>query len=466
MIKNADQITTDVNIIDVVGKYITLKRRGVNYIGLCPLHGENTPSFNVYPATNSFYCFGCCKGGSTINFLMEHQNMTYPEALEAAASEGRIEVEYENKERRQEDIDRAKAEKAKRMGLAETLQTVHRYYADHGALPGVYCDLETKKELVDADGRLIKRDTADTFGICLTPDDNLVHKAGFWEKPALEEIGVLGKGDYGHYDFFKKRLLFRITDHQGKITALAGRRLRAEDTPPSGGGAGGGAKQRAKYINSRDSILYNKSETLFGLFENRRGIKDAGFAILVEGYFDVITPHDHGICNAVAPCGTALTDAQAKLLKRFTDEVVILRDGDQAGLEAAKRDVETLVRAGLKVRICQMKPGAQMIRSMLEQREHIIAQQKEVDKYSKLEPIDKKMKKERAQAEALLATMRDNMTRMQGDHDALKDPDTFLRRHGRKGFDLFIEETSQDGIIWRVMEEYEPNDVYSKETAT
>lgn len=467
MIKNADQIRAEANIQDVVSKHVSLKRRGVTFVGLCPFHNENTPSFTVFPATNTYKCFGCGAGGDAISFLIEKAGMTYPEAIEAAASEARIEVEYENKERRQEDIDRAKAEKAKRNSLAETLQTVHRYYADQGALPGVYCDLETKKELVDADGRLIKRDTADTFGICLTPDDNLVHKAGFWEKPALEEIGILGKGDYGHYDFFKKRLLFRITDHQGKITALAGRRLRAEDTPsPSERGKGGEARQRAKYINSRDSILYNKSETLFGLFENRRGIKDAGYAILVEGYFDVITPHDHGICNCVAPCGTALTDQQAKLLKRFTDEVVILRDGDAAGLEAAKRDVETLVRAGLKVRICQMKPGADLIRSMLEQREHLISQQKGVDTWAKLDPIDKKGKKEREKAEALLATMRENMIRMQADHDALKDPDTFIRRHGKKGFDLFIEETSQDGIIWRVMEDYDPNDVYSKEMAT
>lgn len=467
MIKNADQIRAESNITDIIGKYVTLKRRGVTFVGLCPFHSENTPSFTVNPARNTFKCFGCGVGGDAIHFLMEHEGMTYPEALEAAAAEARIDIEYENRERRQEDIDRAKKEKERRTTLADTLQSVHRFYVDKGSLTGVYCDLETRTELVDADGRQIKRTTADTFGMCLTPDDNLVRKAGFWDTPLLEDIGILGKGNYGEYDFFRRRLLFRITDHTGRITALAGRRLREEDTEkPSLEGGKGGEKQRAKYINSKESILYNKSETLFGLFENRRGIKDAGHAILVEGYFDVITPHDHGICNCVAPCGTALTDAQAKLLKRYTDEVVILRDGDQAGLEAAKRDVETLVRAGHKVRICQMKPGADLIKSMLQQKDHLSAQQKEVEKWTKLDPIDKKMKKERENAEALLATMRENMARMEADYAALKDPDTFIRRHGKKGFYLFIEETSQDAIIWRVLEDYDPGDVFSKERAT
>jgi len=469
MIKNADQIRAEANIIDVVGKHVTLKRRGVTFVGLCPFHNENSPSFTVFPTTNTFKCFGCGVGGDAIHFLMEKEGLTFPEALEAAASEARIEVEYEHKERRQEDIDRAKQEKAKRTSLADTLQGVHRFYADKGPLEGTYCDLETRTELCDADGRLIKRTTADTFGLCLTPDDNLVNKAGFWETAPLEEIGILGKSDYGHYDFFRRRLIIRITDHTGKITALAGRRLRAEDNVRSKSpleGGKGGDKQRSKYINSKDSILYNKSEILFGLFENRRGIKDAGYATLVEGYFDVITPHDHGICNCVAPCGTALTDAQARLLKRYTDEVLILRDGDHAGLEAAKRDVETLVRAGLKVRICQMKPGAELIRSMLDQKEHLAAQKKEVETWSKLDPIDKKGIKEREKSEALLATMQENMTRMESDYAAFKDPDAFLRRHGKKGFEFFLEETSQDGIIWRVMEDYDSNDVYSKEMAT
>lgn len=489
MIKNDTQIRADVNIADIIGDYVTLKRRGVNLIGLCPFHNENSPSFTVFPATNTFKCFGCGEGGDAIHFLIEHQGMTYPEAIEAAANRGRIEVEYEQRERRQEDIDRAKGEKTRREALSETLHTVHRYYADKGPLPGLYCDIETRAELVDADGRLLKRETADTFGICLSPDDNLIHKAGFWDQATLEEIGVLAKGDYGHYDFFRRRLLFRITDHRGKIVGLAGRRLREEDkaptsTPksksqtgstsplPPGGGDGGGVeparKQRAKYINPRDSALYNKSEILFGLFENRRGIKDAGFATLVEGYMDVITPHDHGVCNMVAPCGTALTEQQATLLKRYTDEVLILRDGDAAGLEAAKRDVETLVRAGLKVRICQLRPGPVLIKNIIEQQEAIRAQEREIKKLSPegAAPAGKKEAAALKKAQDYLAMQRENLANMEADYAALKDPDAFIRRHGKKGFDLFLEESSRDAIIWRIMEEYDPEDVFKKETAT
>ena len=461
MIKNAEQIKTDVNIVDVIGQHVALKPRGVTYLGLCPFHAENSPSFTVFPTTNTFKCFGCGAGGDAIHFLMEHKNLTYPEALEEAASNSKIEVEYDNRERRQEDIDRAKQEKERRQEMSEMLHAVHRYYADQGALPGIYCDLETKKELVDADGRLIKRETADTFGMCWTPDDNLVCKSGFWQQPALVELGVLGKGDHGHYDFFKRRLLFRITDHMGRINALAGRRLKEEDAPHPD------KKQRAKYVNSKDSLLYSKSEILFGLYENRRGIKEAGFAILVEGYFDVVTPHDYGVMNCVAPCGTALTEQQARLLKRFTDEVVILRDGDAAGLEAAKRDVEILVKTGLKARVCLMKPSPELIRNLIEQQEAIRQQKLELKDVDSENPkLGKREATKIEKARTQLAIMQDNFDRMKADYDALKDPDAFLRRHGKKGFDLFIEEAAQDAIVWRVMEEYDEDDVYAKETAT
>lgn len=466
MIKNATQIREDANILDVIGKYVQLKRRGVTYLGLCPFHTENTPSFTVYPATNTFKCFGCGQGGDAVHFLMESQGMTFPEALEVVASESRIEVEYENRERRQEDIDRAKAEQDRRHQLSDMLAGVHRYYADHNPLPALYCDLETRKEIVDADGRTISRDTADTFGICYTPDDNAVRKAGFWDVAPLTEIGVLGKGDYGEYDFFKRRMLFRITDQRGKAIGLAGRRLRSED---AGVGVGDGGKQRAKYVNSKESVLYQKSHVLFGLFENRRGIKDAGFAVLVEGYMDVVTPHDFGVCNHVAPCGTALTDQQATLLKRYTDEVLILRDGDQAGTEAAKRDVETLVRAGLKVRICIMQPPADAIKKIEEQRADIAEQEKKVAELRAAQHgADKKPSKNDPllRAEHLLQGMKDALDRMQAELAAYKDPDAFVRYHKKTGYEFFLEENSQDAIIWRVMVEYDEDDVFKKETAT
>lgn len=496
MIVNADRIRAEANITDIVGKYVQLKRRGITLVGLCPFHQENTPSFTVFPATNTFKCFGCGVGGDAVHFLMESQNMTFPEAIEAAANESRIEVEYQQRERRQEDIDRAKQEQDHRKALSDTLQAVHLYYLHHGSLPGIYCDLETKMELADADGRLLKRSTADTFGICYTPDANIIKPAGFWDPGHLSELGLVAKGDYGEYDFFRRRLLFRITDQRGRAVALAGRRLIGEDiTPlPIGEGVGGGVKKpRAKYINSKESPLYQKSEVLFGLSENRLGIKNAGFATLVEGYFDVVTPHDYGICNHVAPCGTALSDQQARLLKRYTDEVLILRDGDSAGLEAAKRDVETLVRAGLKVRICLMTPPALLLKNIQEQAAAIQEQEKEIQKAQKeaiqeaiqedITPLPawegvgggvstRKKKSSKPptdpllRAQNLLLQMREALARMQGDLAAFKDPDAFVRRHGRTGFEFFLEDNSQDAIIWRIMCEYDKDDVFKKDVAT
>lgn len=455
MIKNATQILEDVNIVDVIGKHVDLKRRGAIFVGLCPFHAEKSPSFTVYPTTNTFKCFGCGQGGDAVQFLIESQGMTFPEALESAASDSNIQIEYEDREKRQEHLDRAKQEKARRHAMSETLHTVHKYYADQGVLPAIYCDLKTQMELVDADGRLLKRSTIDTFGMCFTADENAALKGGFWDKNELEEIGILGKHEqYGHYDFFKRRLLFRITNHQGKTVGLAGRRLSHEDVPAPG------KKERAKYINSKESLLYNKSEILFGIFENRRGIKEAGYAVLVEGYMDVITPHDLGVCNMVAPCGTALTEHQAALLKRYTDEVLILRDGDSAGLEAAKRDVETLVKAGLKVKICRLQPPAELIKNIKEQRVHLKAQEKVVAE------LDAKDKKKLKRDQGLLEAMQESLEKMEGDLAAFKDPDLFIRRHGKAGFEYFLEENAEDAIIWRVMCEHDPEDVFKKETAT
>lgn len=462
MIKNATQIRQEVNIVEVIEKFVQLKRRGLNYLGLCPFHNENSPSFTVFPGTNTFKCFGCGVGGDAVHFLMESQGLTFPEAIEAAASESRIEVEYEARERRQEDIDRAKQEQERRHALSETLHSVHRYYADHGPLPGIYCDLETKTEIVDADGRIIKRTTAEAFGICYTQPGNVLKQEGGWDESHLLQLGVMAKGDYGEYDFFRRRLLFRITDHRGKVVGLAGRRLSLDDAEA----------KKAKYINSPESILYQKSEILFGLYENRRGIRDAGFATLVEGYFDVVTAYDHGIRNHVAPCGTALTEQQANLLKRFTDKVLILRDGDQAGQDAAKRDVEILLAAGLQVEICRMTPPEELIKNIGQQRSAIQAQEKELREAGASTETEVAEKKRRikadpiARAQQLLAGMRDNLVRLEGDLAAFKDPDAFIRRHNRTVFEYFLEDCKEDGLIWRVMSEYDADDVFKKDAAT
>lgn len=492
MIKNDTEIRAAVNAVDVIGKHVELRRRGVNFLGLCPFHAEKTPSFNVSPTTNRFKCFGCGVGGDAVHFLMEHCGMTYPEAIEAAAAESRVEVEYEIREKRQEQIDEAKREAARRKELQECLHTVHAFYASKWPLPladpsplpvgeGPGVGLPS----VDADGRTLSAATAATFGICFAPDENAVVKSGFWDDKKLLEIGIAGEGTkgYGNYDFFRNRLLFRITDHRGNIIGLAGRRLRQDDKPAEG------QRERAKYLNPKESLLYKKSETLFGLHENRKGIKDAGYAILVEGYFDVVTPHDYGVQNCVAPCGTALTEQQANLLKRYTDEVVVLRDGDTAGIEAAKKDVEILVRAGLKVRVCLMVPPTDLLADIERQRETIAAKTAEVaertqsnlekhlakverlnnEKNAGIEagppPADPMLQKQ----ERLLDGMHKRLAGLEAKLEKFntsKDPDDFVRKHGKAGFEFFIEENAQDGIVWRVMSEItDKDDIHQRDEA-
>lgn len=512
MIKNDKSIREEANIVAIIGEYVTLKRQGSSHVGLCPFHAENSPSFHVDATRNRFKCFGCGEGGDAIHFLMEHQKMTYPEAIEAAATHSRIEVEYANRELRQQDIDAAKAEQARRTGLSETLTTVHRFLADKYPLGTAnHCDIASREEVLDADGRTLRESTAETFGICFSPDENIVTRSGFWEDAKLTEIGIVAQGDHGHYDFFRNRMIFRIRDHQGKTVGLGGRRRRADD-------AEGG--KRAKFLNPKASILYDKSNVLFGLFENRKGIREAESAMLVEGYMDVVTPHDHGVCNLVAPCGTALTEAQARLLERYTKKVTIVRDNDPAGLDAAKRDVEILVAAGLQVSICllgapeKLKADIEEQRDLLaekkaqayakqagaaqkimadieEQKGWIAAKTAQVEGFrsegldektigreerllkamaEKLADLEKKLDKLLERADPNLTAMEEKLADLERERagfDSVKDPDDFCRKHGGAGFRFFVETNAQDAIIWRVMAEVSNReDVYQRDAAT
>ena len=511
MIKNAKTIREEANIVAIIGEYVALKRQGTSHVGLCPFHAENSPSFHVNQTTNRFKCFGCGEGGDAIHFLMEHQKMTYPEAIEAAANHSRIEVEYANRELRQQDIDAAKAEQARRTDLADTLTSVHKFLADkHPIGTANFCDIASRDEVMDADGRTLRKSTVETFGICFSPDENVVTKSGFWEEPKLAEIGILAKGDYGNYDFFKNRMLFRIRDHQGKTVGIGGRRRRADDSD----------SKKPKFLNPKASILYDKSNVLFGLYENRKGIREAESAMIVEGYMDVVTPHDHGVCNLVAPCGTALTEAQAKQLERYTKKVTIVRDNDPAGLEAAKRDVEILVAAGLQVSICLLGAPEKAKAELEEQRELVAEKRAAVEakmadfvqkhkadieeqqgwidqKKAQIEgmrtveqneknvareerllkgmeerkaEMAKKLEKKISLSDPALTAMEERLAEMETEvagFTSVKDPDDFCRKHGGVGFKFFIENNLQDAIIWRVMAEVNNReDVYQRDAAT
>ena len=419
MIKNATEIKENSRIEDVVGQHVKLKRAGANFVGHCPFHDEKSASFNVNVARNTYKCFGCGKGGDAVNFLMDLKGLTYPEALEMVAKDSKTSIEYEAGQTQPEVIAKAKAEKERKDVLRSVFKTVAQYYVDQ-AVPfeAVWCDIQTKDELVDiylganptGEPRTLRPKTVSDFGIFYSGEENTIKQAGFWEEKQLLEIGILRAGQYGTYDAFRNRLIFTISDHLGHPIGFGGRimpNVEAEQATKE--------KKSPKYINSQESEIYQKSQVLFGLHQSLRSIQKLGHAILVEGYADVVTLHDNGVTNAIASCGTALTEDQAKLLSRFTDEVIIMRDGDTAGLEASKRDVEVLLRAGIRPKICLLEP-------------------KPLD--TNLEPIAEKI-----------------------------DPDAFIRKHNKIGFDYFVETYTRDAVAWRVMLEYDPNDIYKREVA-
>lgn len=419
MIKNATEIKENSRIEDVIEPFVKLRRAGANFIGLCPFHDEKSPSFNVNAARNTYKCFGCGKGGDAVSFLMELKNMTYPEALEYIAKDSKTNVEYETGQTRPEVLAKAKEEKDRKDVLRGVFKTVSQYYLDNSApFEVVACEIQSKDELVDiylgthpsGTPRTLRPETVKNFGIFYSGEQNTIKQAGFWDEKQLVEIGILREGQYGTYDAFRNRLVFTISDNMGNPIGFGGRIMPEDEAKQANK-----EKKAPKYVNSPESLLYQKSHVLFGLHQSLRSIQKKGHAILVEGYADVVTLHDHGVTNAIASCGTALTEEQAKLLNRYTDEVIIMRDGDEAGLEAAKRDVEILLRAGIRPKICLLEP----------------------------KPKDEKL----------------------GEIAEKIDPDAFIRQHNKKGFDYYLSTYTKDAVAWRVMLEFDPNDIYKREVA-
>jgi DNA primase len=391
MISNIQEVRDNADIIQTITSYVGLKKAGAVYKGLCPFHEENSPSFVVYPNTGRYKCFGCGESGDAVNFLMEHKGMTFPEAIETVAADAKVEIHYEKKERRPEWLSGEKARKERASKQAETLTLVANWLAENTTFKQVASLIEGKEPVFDVDGRVLRESTIKAFLISTYSNSLKLAQLGAWDTQILRETGMVKDGQYGEYDTFRNRTIFPIISNAGKVIGFGGRRPSSETN-----------KEIPKYINSPDSEVYSKGKALFGLFQNKKGIHEKEYAILVEGYFDVITPFDSSVTNCVATCGTALTDDQARMLKRYTNDCVILRDGDEAGMKATLRDVETLIRAGLKVKVCFLEKG---------------------------------------------------------------DPDDFVREHTGRGFIAFVEEKATDAIIWRVMKDYDKSDIYKVEQA-
>lgn len=328
-----DRIMEAANIVDVVSEFVTLRKAGVNYKGLCPFHNEKTPSFVVSPSKGYCHCFSCGKGGTPVGFIMEHEQMTYPEALRWLARKYNIEIH--EKEQTEED-KRAASER-------ESMFIVNEWALDY-----------FQKNLMDSvEGRAIglqyfrsrgfRDDTIDKFrlGYALQERDALARAAlakGFKEE-FLISTGLCYKKENGQLqDRYAGRVIFPVLTVTGRIVAFGGRILSND-------------KKLAKYVNSPESMIYHKSSELYGIYQAKQAITRNDRCYLVEGYIDVTSMHQSGIENVVASSGTSLTTGQIRLIHRFTNNITVLYDGDAAGIHASIRGIDMLLAEGMNVKV-------------------------------------------------------------------------------------------------------------------
>ncbi|RPJ48325.1 MAG: DNA primase [Candidatus Latescibacterota bacterium] len=327
-----EEVRAASDIVGVVGGYVRLRKAGRNHKGLCPFHKEKTPSFIVSPDRQTFHCFGCGKGGDVFRFIMEIDGVRFPDALRLLAERAGIRIPEKTDLRAQEKRERI-------FGL---LASAARFY--QGELRSA--SAEPARRFLQA--RRLSKETAELFGLGYAPGGwrALREKArseGFTDEEMGEAGLVVAKEGSNPYDRFRDRLLFPIHNVGGRVIGFGGRILG--DGEP-------------KYLNSPETELFRKGEGLYGLSVTKGEIRSAGEAVLVEGYTDLLALYQGGIRNAVAPLGTAFTPSQARLLSNYAERVLVLFDGDEAGLRAALRSLETLAGEGLAVRVVELPAGS------------------------------------------------------------------------------------------------------------
>ena len=333
--ETVDRIYAAANIVDIIGDYVTLKRKGVNYQACCPFHNEKTPSFVVSPSKGVYKCFGCGKGGNAVTFLMEHENITYPEALTMVAK--RYGIEVREKELSEEEI--------RRNDDRESRFVLNGWAAEYFAN---YLHRETEGQSVGLayfrQARGLTDATIRKFGLgfCPAKGDRMSNDAlaAGYKKEFLLSTGLslARERDGSLYDRFRDRVIFPVHNISGRVVAFGGRTLRTDKTV-------------AKYQNSPESEIYSKKRELYGLYFAKRAIQQQDFAIMVEGYLDVISMHQAGIENVVASSGTSLTTEQIRLLGRFTKNITVIYDGDSAGIHASLRGIDMILKEGMNVRV-------------------------------------------------------------------------------------------------------------------
>ena len=393
MIANIDEIKASMTmeeLLTVLGYEIG--RRGRSK---CPVHGGNDKNFSAKDQHGT--CFSQCGGKtwSVTDLVMEVKGLEFPEAIEWIASQSNVQVKYTSGDR-QEVVEAAKKERELKAVLYDVNESVLQLYQGETEI--------TLTQKYDFDGRTWSGETVKAFGLVQSPNDNVLVKTKHGiNREHLTELGLIKHSEKNDawYDFLRGRILFPIYTHQGRVAGFSGRKLSNAH------------KDSAKYKNSQESLVYRKRDMLYGLWQNRRTIQQDG-AILFEGMADVVTAYDYGVRNTVASGGTAITSGQMRLLKRFTNKLTILLDGDEAGYKAAKTAVDEAIVAGFRTQV-----------------------------YFFDEPD------EEAQAQGIKRY----------------DPDNFLRKHNKRGFEMALEAGAQDGLVWRVMEEWDDNDIYDQRKA-
>ncbi len=364
--RSIENVIEAARIEDVVRDFVDLKQRGANLIGLCPFHKEKTPSFSVSPSKNIFKCFGCGKGGTPVHFIMEAEQLTFPEAIRQLAKKYQITLEETNQS---ETSFEDKQERESLYIINQFTVDFYKNYLWENPI-GQSVGLSYFKQ------RGFLESTIQKFDLGFAPDEpDALMQSALKQGYKIEFLQKLGLVNTHQKDFFRNRVIFPIHNLTGKPIAFAGRTLTTNAKSP-------------KYINSPETELYNKSKTLYGLHLAKKSMRDKNYAILVEGYTDVMSLHQAGIENAVASSGTSLTEEQIQIIKRITSNVTILYDGDPAGIKAATRGIDLLIQEGLDVKIALI-PGKE-------------------------------------------------------------DPDSFIRKIGSEAFELFINKEATDFILFKI----------------
>ena len=325
------------DIYEVISDFVSLKKRGVNYVGCCPFHNEKTGSFTVSPSKGIYKCFGCGKGGNAVNFIMEHEQLSYVEALRWLAAKYNIIIEEK------ELSEHEKQEKSER----ESMLIVTNYAEEFFVQQLLHTDEGKSVGLGYFRRRGLDDRTIEKFGLGYCPEtwDGFTKAAleKGYKKEFLVKTGLTIESERGLFDRFRARVMFPIRDLAGKIIAFGGRIMTND-------------KKSAKYLNSPESEIYHKSRTLYGIYFAKKSIVQHNRCYLVEGYLDVISFHQKGIENTVASSGTSLTIEQIRLIRRLTPNVTIIYDGDAAGIKASLRGIDLVLEEGLNVRARRRGP--------------------------------------------------------------------------------------------------------------